>query len=93
MSSSMLDYIIDDKYLDSLPREDVRAVQQMITAAHGSQGAGALPQGKRWLQEIVANGRNGIDVDKFDYLARDSMYCGVKVSFDLNRIVQFSKVS
>lgn len=93
MSSAMLDLIIDEEHLDSIPREDVRAVQSMITSAHGGgAGGGALPPGKRWLQEIVANGRNGIDVDKFDYLARDGLYCGVKTSFDANRIMQFSKV-
>ena len=46
----------------------------------------------RWLGEIVANGRNSIDVDKFDYLARDSMYCGTKIAFDFNRTMQFSRV-
>lgn len=31
-------------------------------------------------------------MDKFDYLARDSMYCGLKLSCDFNRVMQFSKV-
>jgi hypothetical protein len=35
--------------------------QSMIMAGHGGGGA---PLGQRWLWEIVANGRNGIDVDK-----------------------------
>ncbi len=34
-----------------------------------------------------------MDVDKWDYLMRDSMYCGVKVSCDINRLRNFSKVS
>lgn len=41
---------------------------------------------------VCRAGRNGIDVDKFDYLERDSRYCGIKVSCDPGRIMQFSKV-
>lgn len=93
MSGAMLDHIIDSRHLDSIPAEDVRSVQSMITAAHGGgKGGGAAARDKPWLHEIVANGRNGIDVDKFDYLARDSLYCGVKLSYDFNRVMQFSKV-
>lgn len=33
-----------------------------------------------FLYEIVANGRNGIDVDKFDYLARDTFNLGAITS-------------
>jgi hypothetical protein len=36
-------------------------LQAMITAGHSGE---APPEGKRWLFEIVANGRNSIDVDK-----------------------------
>jgi len=32
--------------------------------------------GKEFLFEIVANKRNGIDVDKFDYFARDCLQVG-----------------
>lgn len=28
--------------------------------------------GREWISEIVSNSRNGIDVDKFDYLNRDT---------------------
>ena len=40
---------------------------------------------KWFLYEIVANKRNGIDCDKFDYFARDSANVGVKSNFDYRR--------
>ena len=40
----------------------------------------------------MANNRNGLDVDKYDYLQRDSMYCNTKISVDIKRIFSFVKV-
>ncbi|KAM4562222.1 deoxynucleoside triphosphate triphosphohydrolase SAMHD1-like [Odontesthes bonariensis] len=37
---------------------------------------------KSFLYEIVANKLNGIDVDKFDYFARDCHHLGMKNNFD-----------
>ena len=51
-----------------------------------------FPQGKRWLHELVANGRNGLDVDKFDYLQRDAQHTGCRIAADFNRLQAFSKV-
>lgn len=39
----------------------------------------------------MANDRNGLDVDKYDYLQRDSMYCNTKISVDIKRIFSFVK--
>ncbi|XP_061082920.1 deoxynucleoside triphosphate triphosphohydrolase SAMHD1-like, partial [Conger conger] len=47
---------------------------------------------KSFLYEIVANKNSGIDVDKFDYLARDSYYLGMKNSFDHRRYLKFLRV-
>lgn len=33
---------------------------------------GEVIPGRAWISEIVSNPRNGIDVDKFDYLRRDT---------------------
>lgn len=44
------------------------------------------------MVQIVANNRNGLDVDKYDYLQRDSMYCNTKISVDIKRIFSFVKV-
>lgn len=97
MSARMLDYILDDNAIDVLDTADVARVKALITAGHSAPevaGANApSPYGRaRWLGEIVANGRNSIDVDKFDYLARDAQYCGVRVACDFTRIMQFAKV-
>lgn len=51
-----------------------------------------FPEGKRWLHELVANGRNGLDVDKFDYLQRDAQHTGCRIAADFNRLQAFSKV-
>jgi HD superfamily phosphohydrolase len=40
----------------------------------------------------VANGKNGLDVDKFDYLPRDARMCGISIGLNVNRLMQFSKV-
>jgi len=42
--------------------------------------------------EIVANNRNSVDVDKFDYLARDSYNCGVTLGYDFKRLMMHSRV-
>ncbi|DBA81314.1 TPA: hypothetical protein ACH3X2_006924 [Trebouxia sp. C0005] len=98
MSGEILQTIIDDGHIkdDALDDIDMKRVQQLIVGScpnHQPAGNGAPPlNDKRFLFDIVANGRNSIDVDKFDYLARDSHYCNVKVSCDLNRLQRLTKV-
>jgi HD superfamily phosphohydrolase len=41
----------------------------------------------------VANKRTGADADRFDYLKRDSMMCGVAVPLDAKRLMLFSRLS
>ena len=50
------------------------------------------PLERRFLFEIVANKRNGIDVDKFDYFKRDCHHCGLKYAFDHERVFNNTKV-
>ena len=42
--------------------------------------------------DIVANKRNNIDVDKFDYFVRDGHALGLKIQFNMLRLMQMSKV-
>ncbi|XP_031564005.1 deoxynucleoside triphosphate triphosphohydrolase SAMHD1-like isoform X3 [Actinia tenebrosa] len=46
----------------------------------------------RFLFEIVANKINGIDVDKWDYFARDCKYLGIKSSFEHMRCLSLARV-
>lgn len=43
--------------------------------------------------DITANKRNSIDVDKFDYIHRDSYNIGLKnIHFDYERLIKSSKI-
>ncbi|KAI9910462.1 hypothetical protein PsorP6_010240 [Peronosclerospora sorghi] len=54
---------------------------------------GARVDARDYLYEIVANGRNCIDVDKFDYLARDMLNLfGLRKVFDFSRLTMFNRV-
>jgi len=43
--------------------------------------------------DIVSNQRNSVDVDKFDYLARDCYNLGIKSSYDFSRFVPIGSVA
>lgn len=40
----------------------------------------------------MSNKTNGIDVDKWDYFARDCHMLGIKNNFDHTRLIKFSRV-
>lgn len=45
-----------------------------------------------YIYQIVCNVTNNIDVDKFDYLKRDSYTLGLSYSFDYTRIIQQARI-
>ena len=47
---------------------------------------------RHYMYSIVANLNNEIDVDKFDYLARDARAVGLVIGFDSSRIMQLARV-
>lgn len=49
-------------------------------------------QERRFLFDIVANKRNSVDVDKFDYIERDTHNIGLRSSYDAKRLLMFSRV-
>lgn len=57
---------------------EVEFIVTIIDPRHQDVGA---------LYQIVANAMNGIDADKFDYLARDSLNTGVNIAFCFSRLI------
>lgn len=54
----------DPKLRELITTEDQQLISDLIL--------GNVIKGRAWISEIVSNSRNGIDVDKFDYLRRDT---------------------
>ena len=90
MSIKMLDYLIDDNNID-LEKQDINFIKQLIISA--KLQSTDINYHQKYLYEIVANGYNSIDVDKFDYLSRDMHNLfGVSKSYNFQRIYEFNRV-
>lgn len=80
-------YIKDTDY--DLNEKDKQFIRDLIRGKKPEESGTRSPH----LFDVVANKRNSIDVDKFDYLARDCYYLGIKSAFDSSRLMNFSHVS
>ncbi|KAK7910380.1 hypothetical protein WMY93_015064 [Mugilogobius chulae] len=72
--------------------DDYVFIEEMINGPEKKGCYKGRPSSKSFLYEIVSNKRNGLDVDKFDYFARDCYHLGLKNSFDHNRYIKFARV-
>ncbi|AQK89787.1 HD domain-containing metal-dependent phosphohydrolase family protein [Zea mays] len=79
MSVLLLDSIVDKHAID-IENGYLKMVKEMITASAKPTSTKSANE-KHFLYDIVANGRNGIDVDKFDYVGRDCRACGLGCNF------------
>ncbi|KAL0904470.1 hypothetical protein M5K25_026589 [Dendrobium thyrsiflorum] len=90
MSGKLVDYIVDQHHID-IDSECLKQVKDMIIASSNVSVANGMKE-KRFLYDIVANGRNGIDVDKFDYIGRDCRACGLGCNFHFRRLLQSMRI-
>ncbi|CAI7928704.1 unnamed protein product [Closterium sp. NIES-54] len=88
-SVELVDRVIDNNNIDIDP-DTVATIKSLILPDKSKRKRDYKE--KEFLWDIVANARTGIDVDKFDYLARDSYFCNVKSCFDHKRIIQMMRV-
>ena len=85
MSADLLAVLVDDNHID-VDAAQLRLVQNLIL---GGPSGGCT---RAFMYDIVANKRNGVDVDKFDYLARDAHHLGLRTAYDYRRLLGSSKV-
>ncbi|PPQ80277.1 hypothetical protein CVT26_008850 [Gymnopilus dilepis] len=87
-SEMMFDALIADlPESEKIPLEDQNFIKALIAGDHSR-----TPHEKAFLFDIVANKRNGLDVDKFDYIHRDSHMIGEPISLSLVRLVNSARV-
>lgn len=105
-SLAMFDHLVNDNGLKPVMEqhglvlpEDLDFIKEQIVGpldTNAAQGQTwpykGRPQDKSFLYEIVANKRNGIDVDKWDYFARDCHHLGIQNNFDYRRFMKFVRV-
>ncbi|XP_022884046.1 deoxynucleoside triphosphate triphosphohydrolase SAMHD1 homolog isoform X2 [Olea europaea var. sylvestris] len=90
MSVDMVDHIVEEHHIE-IETEMVKRVKEMILAS-SKFAMDKSAREKFFLYDIVANGRNGIDVDKFDYIVRDSRACGLGCNFQFQRLMETMRV-
>lgn len=84
MSLKLFDLMVDENSID-MSSDNTRLIKAFIKGEN-------YRSERHWLFDIVANRRNSIDVDKFDYISRDSYSIGIKSSYDSSRLLRFSRV-
>ncbi|EDO35455.1 predicted protein [Nematostella vectensis] len=105
-SVDMFNYLVDDNKLSEefrrygLSDKDMEFIQELIAGPRNMETplktqdwpyTGRSVE-KSYLYEIVANKRTGIDVDKWDYFARDCHNLGIRNSFDHKRFMKLARV-
>jgi HD superfamily phosphohydrolase len=58
--------------------DDIKFIQSLINPSDNDTG---------FIYEIVSNSRNSLDVDKYDYILRDSYHTSIATGFQMNRLV------
>ena len=78
--------IIDNIFKENsyeLTSQDVEQIKKYIDPSSSDTG---------YLYEIIANKRNNLDVDKFDYIMRDTKNIGLSYTIDCSRLLMQARV-
>ena len=89
---SLLNYIVD-KYNIALNSAQLKVIGDLINPKDADYYKWKQRyQVGKWIFQIVSNPVNSIDVDKFDYLIRDTQAVGLKFGFDYTRIINDARI-
>ena len=61
-----------------MTENDIKFIQTIINPDKTRTG---------FIYQIVSNTLNGLDVDKYDYISRDTLHTGIKCGFDFSKLV------
>ncbi|KAK3774451.1 hypothetical protein RRG08_028637 [Elysia crispata] len=83
----------DSKLGDLFQDGEINFIKELIHSKEGQRtGRNGGEENKEFLYEIISNERTGIDVDKFDYFARDCHALGFSNMFDHKRFMLMARV-
>ena len=85
-SCMLLTYLVD-KYNINISQDMLIDIIDLIHPHQNNK-----TNNKPFLYHIISNSSNGIDVDKFDYLKRDTFNLGLSYSIDLERLIETARV-
>ena len=78
-SGSILEHIINSTQLNNvIDSNGIQLIKNIINPSNENQG---------FIYQIVSNSLNSVDVDKCDYIARDTYAVGLKYSFDFRTVI------
>jgi HD superfamily phosphohydrolase len=87
----LLEYLIDQNHID-IETEQRKLIQSLILGDIKPAESKEFYYDS-WIYQIVANKKNSIDVDKFDYIRRDSYHIGLQsANVDYERIFNSAKI-
>ena len=84
-SCSLVEIIIkENKFLNKIISDDmIKFIKSIINPSSSHTG---------FIYMIVSNYMNGLDVDKYDYIVRDSYVTGLQTKFNFERLVNHIRV-
>ena len=100
-SANLFEYLIDQNYIDHFDKNDTKIIQNFIvgmnyklTSEDDNLLSSPFPiETKGWMFDIVNNKRNSLDIDKFDYLKRDTKHLDLKgYDFDEKALLNGAKI-
>lgn len=81
--SGMLFEKLVEKYKIKLTQDEVKMIKDLIDPTDDNIG---------FIYDVVSNKKNSLDVDKMDYIMRDSRSIGLSYSFDCSRLIMQARV-
>ena len=88
----LLNYLVE-KYDVNLNKDQLKVIGDLINPKDSEYNKWKSKyQIGKWIFQIISNPINSIDVDKFDYLIRDTRAVGLKLEFTYLRIFNDAKI-